>query len=53
MANGSKLAKQTEEVISLALDDIVLDEEYRVRVKEDEATIEKYAELYIGTTRQH
>jgi len=46
MANGSKLAKQVEEVISLQVNDIVLDEEYRVRVKEDEATIEKYAELY-------
>jgi len=47
MANGSKLAKQTEEVITLQLNDIVLDGDYCVRPKLHEKAVKKYSVYYV------
>ena len=44
--NSTGSGQQGEKETTLKLDDILLDDEYRIREKEDEATIAKYAELY-------
>ena len=47
MANGSKLAKQVEEVITLELDGILLDGDYCVRPKLHEKAVKKYSVYYV------